>query len=211
MPCSECIALKTFTDGKIHEDERISTTIHGERSIFWSTSSTAGLNIEGETELAVVILRDITNRKSMEETLLNSEKNLKLLNKTLIQKVEERTKELRESEKNYKRMLSDLDVGFYKGEFKGKLLMHNAALNKILSLSEDVSLVGSHSSHFLSDKEDQTRYYRELLESGYVKNFITNLKKPNGEIIKVQLNSHLIRDDKGNPMEVEGTAIKIAD
>lgn len=211
MPCSECIALKTFTDGKIHEDERISTTIHGERLIFWSTSSTAGLNIEGETELAVVILRDITNRKSMEETLLNSEKNLKLLNKTLIQKVEERTKELRESEKNYKRMLSDLDVGFYKGEFKGKLLMHNAALNKILSLSEDVSLVGSLSSHFLSDKEDQTRYYRGLLESGYVKNFITNLKKPNGEIIKVQLNSHLIRDDKGNPMEVEGTAIKIAD
>ena len=209
-PCTECIALKTFTDGKIHEDERISTTINGESLTFWATSSTAGINLEGETELSVVILRDITNRKSMEETLLNSEKNLKMLNQTLIQKVEERTKELRESEENYRRILSDLDVGFYKGEFKGKLLMHNAALNKILSLSEEVSLVGSQASQFLSNHNDQNLYYRELLESGHVKNFVTTIKNPNGKTIKVQLNSHLIRDDEGTPIEVEGTVIKIA-
>ncbi|MFW9949046.1 MAG: PAS domain S-box protein, partial [Candidatus Thorarchaeota archaeon] len=210
IPCTECIALKTFTDGKIHEDERISITINGERLTFWATSSAAGLNLEGETELSVVILRDITNRKLMEETLLNSEKNLKMLNQTLIQKVEERTKELRESEEIYRRILSDLDVGFYKGEFKGKLLMHNAALNKILSLSEEISLVGSQASQFLSNHNDQNRYYRELLESGHVKNFVTKIKNPNGETINVQLNSHLIRDDKGNPIEVEGTVIKIA-
>ncbi|MFX0046824.1 MAG: PAS domain S-box protein [Candidatus Hermodarchaeota archaeon] len=211
IPCPDCIALKTFSDGKIHEYERISSTINGEKLTFWATSSTAGLNLEGETDLAVVILRDITNRKSIEETLLNSEKNLKMLNQTLIQKVEERTKELRKSEENYKRILSDLDVGFYKGEFKGKLLMHNAALNKILNLSEGISLVGSQSSQFLSNPDDQKAYYRELLESGYIKNFVTRIKKPNGETIEVQLNSHLIRNDKGNPIEVEGTVIKIAD
>ena len=211
MPCSNCIAIKTFTDGKIHENERITTTINGERLIYWCTSSTAGLNLEGETELAIVILRNITKRKSMEETLIDSEKNLKLLNKTLTLRVEERTKELRESEENYKRMLSDLDVGFYKGEFKGKLLMHNTAFNKIFSLSEDISLVGSPSSKFLSDPEEYRRYYNTLLEDGYIKDYITKIHIPNGDIITVQLNSHLIRDDKGNPMEVEGTVIKVTE
>ncbi|MBY9011155.1 MAG: PAS domain S-box protein [Candidatus Lokiarchaeota archaeon] len=208
-PCTECNALKTFTDGKVHEDEKEFTTINSKKLIFWCTSSTAGLNLEGETELAIMILRDITTRKSMEKTLINSEKNLRLLNQTLLQKVEERTKELRKSEEIYRRILNDLEVGFYKGEFKGKLLMHNIALNKILGLAEDISLVGSQSSRFLSDPNEHKCYYRGLLDNGHIINFITKLKKINGEVITVQLNSHLIRDDKGNPIEVEGTVIKI--
>ena len=194
-PCIECIALKTFEDGKIHEDEKMFTNLNGEELVYWYTSSTAGLNSEGETELAIMILRDITARKSMEETL--------------IRKVEEGTKELRESEENYKKMLNDLDVGFYKGEYKGKLLMHNAAFNKILDLEERVSLVGSQSSRFLSNPDDHKKYYNQLLTQGYIKNFITKLKSPNGKVIKVQLNSHLIKDTMGNPKEVEGTVVKI--
>ena len=31
---------------------------------------------------------------------------------------------LRESEENYRNMINNLDVGFYKGEFKGKLLKY---------------------------------------------------------------------------------------
>ena len=39
-----------------------------------------------------------------------------------------------ENSKEYQNMINDLDVGFYKGEFKGKLLMHNFALNKIIGI-----------------------------------------------------------------------------
>ena len=35
--------------------------------------------------------------------------------------------------------------------------------------------------------------------------------RPDGEIITVQLNSHLIRDKDGNPKEVEGTILLIED
>ncbi len=59
------------------------TNLNGEELFYWYTSSTAGLNLDGEIELAIMILRDITARKSMEEIL--------------IRKVEEITKELRES------------------------------------------------------------------------------------------------------------------
>ncbi len=196
-PCTECIALKTFEDGKIHESEKMITNLNGEELIYWYTSSTAGLNLEGEPELAIMILRDITARKSMEEIL--------------IRKVEERTRELRESEENYKRILSDLDVGFYKGEFKGKLLMHNATVNKILGIKESQSLVGSYTSQFFVNEERREEYYRQLLHNGYVKNFTIQVSTSNEQIISIQLNSHLIRDNTGKPKEIEGTIIKLTD
>jgi PAS domain S-box-containing protein len=108
-------------------------------------------------------------------------------------------------------MLNDLDVGFYKGAFKEKLLMHNAAFNKIIGLSESISLVGSKASQFFVNANDQKKYYKDLLEKGYVRNFPSQIKALDGKIINIQINSHLIRDDKGNPKEVEGTVIKLTD
>ena len=207
-PCKECLAVETFEDGKIHEKEKILTNIDGKKKIYWSTSSVAGFNIEGERELAILILRDITENKKMEKSLIESENNLRLLNKSLLEKIEERTKELKMSEETYKKMLNDLDVGFYRGEFKGKLLMHNSAVNTILGLDASISLIGSQSSQFFGNLNDQKRYNDELLENGYITNFKAQIKNAKGEIIRVYFNSHLIRDHEGNPKEVEGTVVK---
>ena len=125
-----------------------------------------------------------------------------------MEKIEERTKELKVSEEMYKKTLNDLDVGFYKGEFKGKLLMHNSAVNTILGLDASISLIGSQSSQFFNGLNEQKRYYDELLENGYISNFKTQIKDSKGEIITVYFNSHLIRDLEGNPKEVEGTVVK---
>jgi len=207
-PCKECLAVETFEDGKIHEKEKILTNIDGKKKSYWTTSSVAGFNIEGERELTVLILRDITENKKMEESLNESEYNLRLLNKSLMEKVEGRTKELKISEEMYKKILNDLDVGFYKGEFKGKLLMHNSAFNTILGLDASMSLVGFQSSQFFNDLNVQERYFNKLSENGHVTNFKTQITNDDGEIITVYLNSHLIRDHEGNPKEVEGTMVK---
>ncbi len=204
-PCKECLAAETFEDGKIHEKEKILTNVDGKKKMYWCTSSVASFNIEGERELAVLILRDITEAKKMEKSLIESENNLRLLNKSLLEKIEEKTKELKISEETYKKMLNDLDVGFYKGEFKGKLLMHNSAVNTILGLDASISLIGS---QFFNDLNEQKRYYDELLTNGYITKFKVQLKNFKGESITVHLNSHLIRDHEGNPKEVEGTIIK---
>ncbi|MHA2430270.1 MAG: PAS domain S-box protein [Promethearchaeota archaeon] len=60
-PCSKCIAKKTFSDNKIHEQEHELIDIQGNRIASWCTSSSAALNVEGQTELAVLIFRDISN------------------------------------------------------------------------------------------------------------------------------------------------------
>ncbi|GAH00659.1 unnamed protein product, partial [marine sediment metagenome] len=207
-PCNNCLAVKTFINGKIHEKEKILTNMNGKQKIYWITSSVAGFNIEGERELAVLILRDITENKKLEESLVESENSLRLLNKSLIKKVEERTKELKMSKEMYKKILNDLDVGFYKGEFKGKLLMHNSAVNTLLGLDASISLIGSQTSQFFIDLNEQKRYYDELLKNGNVANFKAQIKDSKGEIITIYLNSHLIRDREDNPKEVEGTIVK---
>jgi PAS domain S-box-containing protein len=208
-PCKECSAVATFKDGKIHEKEKIFTDLNGKKNVYWCTSSVAGFNIEGERELAVLILRGIIESRKLEKSLIESKNSLELLNRSLIQKVEERTNELKMSEEMYKKILIDLDVGFYKGEFKGKLLMHNAAVNTLLGLDKSISLIGSQSSQFFSDPKVLKQYYDELLKNGQVTNFEAKIKNHKGEVIKIHLNCHLIRDQEGNPKEVEGTVVKV--
>ncbi|MFX1413294.1 MAG: PAS domain S-box protein [Promethearchaeota archaeon] len=62
--CKKCIAEKTFSDSKIHERELNLIDVNGNVFIAWCTSSSAAQNLEGNTELAVLILRDLTTKKS---------------------------------------------------------------------------------------------------------------------------------------------------
>ena len=208
-PCENCIGLRTFLDGLIHECEHKLIDLDNNKQYWWATSNSAALDIAGETELVILIFRDINKRKEIELNLEASEKELKSFNEILVQKVEERTRELKTSEEKYKKMLNELDVGFYKGSFKGKLLMHNQTINKILGIELTKSLVGSSSSQFFSDPNTQNEYHEKLLTNGSVHDFIAEIIIPTGEKIRVQFNSHLIRDKDGNPKEVEGTIIKI--
>jgi PAS domain S-box-containing protein len=208
-PCEGCIGLRTFSDGKIHEKEVELKNIDGEKIISWYTSNAAGLNQMGETEYAVLIFRDITKRKTIEQSLVKSEQTLRQLSEELKEKVEESTKELHESEENYKRILNDLDVGFYKGQFKGELLMHNSKLNQILGVDSTISLIGARALSFFVNSNTQTKYYDSLINNDYVKDFEAKIRRLDGKIIKVKINSHLIRDYDGNPKEVEGTIIQI--
>ncbi|TFG01449.1 MAG: PAS domain S-box protein, partial [Promethearchaeota archaeon] len=118
---------------------------------------------------------------------------------------------LRESEENSRNMINNLDVAFYKGEFKGKLLMHNSALNKILGIDPSKNLIGSEASKFFNNPEDQEIYYERLTNQGFIKNFISQIKKVNGEKINIEINAHMIYDGEGKPKEIEGTVMDITE
>jgi len=60
-------------------------------------------------------------------------------------------------------------------------------------------------------KDEKNITDRQLLQNGYVKNFTVQISTANEQIISIQLNSHLIRDNAGKPKEVEGTVIKLPD
>ena len=200
-PCESCIALKTFSDGLIHETELEFIDMDQNHLICWINSTPAAFDYAGETELTLLISRDITKKKEVEN-------ELKQMNERLTEMVEERTLKLKRTEESYKEMLNELNVGFYRGEFKGKLLKHNIALNKIFGIDPKISLIGSDSSQFFLNKKIQDRYYKTLIKNGYIQNFLVKLITPKGEHIRVRLNSHLLRDEKGLPSIIEGTLIK---
>ena len=111
--------------------------------------------------------------------------------------------------KNFQEMINRLDVIYFKGEFDGKLLIHNKALNKILGLDPSIDLTGSPATQFFSDLKVQQNYHDKLEKYGFVKNFNVKIKKPNGSNIYIEVNAHLIRE--GDQKFVEGTATDITE
>lgn len=123
----------------------------------------------------------------------------------------EAEQKLKESEEKYRNVVNNLDVGFYKGEYQGKLLMHNQALNRIIGLNPDESLVGIESSQVFINPETRKKFYKELEEKGYVRNFLAQIRKKTGEIITVDMNAHVLYNSEELPIEVEGTVADITE
>jgi PAS domain S-box-containing protein len=141
---------------------------------------------EGRVEQIITIIRDVTEAKTIEG-------------------------QLKESEEKYRSVVNNLDVGFYKGEYKGKLLMHNQSLNIIIGLDPEKTIVGLESSQFFNDPKTHEKYYKELEDRGFVKNFVTQIRNVKGEIIVVDINAHVIYNSEGMPIEIEGTFADITE
>ncbi len=93
-----------------------------------------GASLEGEDNIGVTYLIDITERKQAEKDSRESEIKLKKLNEDLEKKVEERTRNIKESEEKYREAYEIAD-------FYGNLFVHDIKniLNNVLA-SSDLSL-----------------------------------------------------------------------
>ena len=119
--------------------------------------------------------------------------------------IEERTKELTYSEKKYRNMIQNLQVGFYNVTLDGKLINHNMSFNKILGFDPEENLNGTNLPDFWQDPQDREIYKQELIRNGYIRNFVIKAKKQNDEKIIVNANSHIVLDLEGKPNRIEGT------
>jgi len=67
--CQRCVIKKTFTDGKVHEQEREAIGADGNKVALWSTTSVAQWYDDGRPKMVVEISRNITERKHAEQAL----------------------------------------------------------------------------------------------------------------------------------------------
>ncbi|TXT61832.1 MAG: putative Signal transduction histidine kinase [Promethearchaeota archaeon] len=167
-------------------------------------------NDKGEFK-GYMIGRDITERKKAERRIKESEEKLKKLNKQLERKVEERTRKLRESEKAYRDMINNLDVGFFKTELNEPIKIYNRAFNNILGYSPTKSFRGKTIKSFFFKESEYRDYNRLLLRNGSIRNFIAKFKDKNESELVVQINAHLIDSPETEKREVEGTFIDITE
>jgi len=135
---------------------------------------------ESKVRQVITIIRDITESKKMEN-------------------------QLKESERNFRNMITNLDEGYYKIEWEGNLLYHNPAFSKIAGYSPSEKLIGKPVPFFWQKAEDQAKYQEDLKKNGFIRNYTIPIKKNDGEEIVLQVNAHLIKDENNNPVAIEGT------
>ncbi len=128
-----------------------------------------GASLEGEDNIGVTYLIDITERKQAEKDLRESEIKLKKLNEDLEKKVEERTRKIKESEEKYREAYEIAD--FYRDLFAHDI---NNILNNVLA-SSDLCLM------YMNDPENQNKIkemlniYNDQIKRGVI--LISNVHK----------------------------------
>ncbi|MFW9969125.1 MAG: PAS domain S-box protein, partial [Candidatus Odinarchaeota archaeon] len=112
---------------------------------------------------------------------------------------------LRESEQKYRNLLDNLNVGFYQVTLDGFMLNHNQAHNIILGYDPLESLKGKDVSEFWQNPDDRKKYLNYILKNNVAKSFRCQALTKDKKNIVVELNSYLIRDQKGIPIRIDGT------
>lgn len=138
--------------------------------------------------LSLVILRDITERKQMEE-------------------------KLRQSEERYRNILESIEDGYYEVDIAGNLTFFNDSLCNLLGYSRD-ELMGLNSREY-TDEENAAKLYKafnEVYRTGIpAKSFDWQVIKKDGTTGFGEVSVSPIRDGAGNIKGFQGIARDITD
>ncbi|MHA1149713.1 MAG: sensor histidine kinase [Promethearchaeota archaeon] len=112
---------------------------------------------------------------------------------------------LRESEERYRKMITNLDIGYYIIKIDGEIIFHNPAAVRIMGYDEGSDITGLNVKSFWESSEDLIEYIKHLKKKGENKNFIISAVRVDGKKIFLQVNAHLVEDELGVFSTIEGT------
>ncbi len=124
---------------------------------------------------------------------------------TDITKLKETENNLRKSEQKFRATIADLDEGFYSSTLDGVLLDHNRSFNRILGFDLSQDLIGIKLPDFWQNPDDRKEYIEELTTKGSVTDYLINAKTVNGKKISIMANSHVVSDESGSSVRIDGT------
>ncbi|MDR4504784.1 MAG: PAS domain S-box protein [Candidatus Scalindua sp.] len=132
------------------------------------------LRIEG-------ILRDTTERKRLDD-------------------------ELRESEEHKRQLLNSLKEGIYQCEpgVEGTFTWVNQACVEMFGYESAENMIGTKVSNIYVDPDNRRKLVEKLEKDGISRHFESLCKKKNGAHFTMECTSHMIRDEEGKPVRVEG-------
>lgn len=155
----------------------------------------------GGKKVAQAICRDIADRKKIEEQLKDYQNHLEKL-------VDERTKELKESEERYRNMFENAVEGFYQTTPEGRFLKVNPALARMYGYDSPEELVRSVTNigaEIYVNPERRKEFIAFAEKDGVVRNFETEARRKDGSRKYVSLNARAVRDESGRTLYFEGT------
>lgn len=154
----------------------------------WGTASLLH-DAEGNITGAIESIRDITERKHMEELLKNSEKK-------------------------YRNIFENATEGIFQSTIEGRYVSLNPAFARIRGFSspqEMIDMSADIQKQTYVHIEDRIKMIELLNKQGFVKNYEVEARRKDGTIIWISMNAKPIRDESGNIILLEGTITDITE
>ncbi|MEK6636196.1 MAG: PAS domain S-box protein [Planctomycetota bacterium] len=120
--------------------------------------------------------------------------------------LDEKTKEVINSEKRYRELFNSIKEGVYQSEpgVEGVFTFINKAGAEILGYSTPEEVVGTKVKNIYVDSEDRRRLCEKLEKDGVWREFVSLCKRKNGDSFYAERTSNMLRDEKGTPVVIYG-------
>lgn len=112
----------------------------------------------------------------------------------------------RESEKQYKALTDNLNVGIYRNTPgpKGKFIEANPALVRMFGYDSKDEFLSINVAELYQNPEDRQQFSDKMLKQGFVKDEELLLKKKDGTPLHASVSAVIVRDEKGEILYYDG-------
>ena len=120
--------------------------------------------------------------------------------------LEEKTKETVRSEKRYRELFNSIREGIYQCEpgVEGVFTWVNMAFAEMFGYKSPDEMVGTKVKDIYVDPDDRSKLVDKLEKEGICRNFESYCKKKDGTCFYMGRSSHMIKDEAGEPVRIEG-------
>ncbi|MCP4254352.1 MAG: PAS domain S-box protein [Candidatus Scalindua sp.] len=141
--------------------------------------------------------------------MIRNEKNEPVLVEGIIRDITERKRmveELQESVDRDRELFNTLPEGIYQCEpgAEGVFTWVNHACAEMFGFNSPEGMMGVKTKDIYADPEDRWKHLEKLEQFGFLRNFVSNCKKKNGEYFSTERTANLIRSKDGDPITIEG-------
>ncbi len=144
--------------------------------------------------------------KRAKEELEKAHKELRELNRTLEDRVRERTQELMLSQQKFKRLFENSKDAIFFCDDMGCISDMNRSGIELLGYERKEDVLGRPMKAFFRDQNDWRKYYTSICRNGFIKDFETEILKKDGSTINVIISAAAIINEHGETTGCEGIA-----
>ncbi|GAX61324.1 hypothetical protein SCALIN_C22_0033 [Candidatus Scalindua japonica] len=132
---------------------------------------------------------------------------------SMAEALDKKTKEIVESENAYRELFNALQAGIYQCEpgVEGRFTWVNKSCAEMFGYASPEEMEGTKVKDIYVDQADRKKLLDKLEKDGASKDFTSYCMNKNGGKFYTERTSHLVKDEKGKPVRIEGVIRDISD